>query len=68
MLLKTQVNNIFLSSVILSQYLNKNGDTMSSTLNFNTGIAIGSIFKRARIALWNDESAYNWYGYWKISL
>ena len=35
---------------------------MAGTLNFNTTIALGSIFQHSCICLYNEDSNYNQYG------
>ena len=44
-------NQGYLSSVDVTNFLNKNGDTMAGTLNFSTSFALGNIYSRARICL-----------------
>ena len=52
----------YITSVDVANFLNKNGDTMASTLNFSTSFALGSAYNRARICLYNVDSNLNYYG------
>ena len=58
-------NQVYIISVNVANFLNKNGDTMLVTLNFTNTFPLGSIYSRARICLYNVDSNLNWYGFSK---
>ena len=49
--------------IYVAIFLNKNSDTMLGTLNFSTSFALGKVYSRARICLYNVDSNLNWYGF-----